>query len=81
MSVDNPLKWLLRELPDYMPPDQLRRLLTAYDANKRAYERSIKMRHIERIIRTTERFAPSNEREARLTRWRAKLAKLKEESL
>ena len=80
MSVDNPLKWLLRELPDYMPPDQLSRLLTAYEVNKREYERQIKIRHIERIIKTTERFAPSPERDARLARWQSKLAKLKEES-
>jgi hypothetical protein len=78
--VDNPLKWLLAELPGYIEPRMLDRLMEEYEANKQAYERQIKIRALERIIATNERFAPSADRDARLARWKAKLAKLKEES-
>lgn len=76
-TYDNPLKWLLAALPGYIEPESLAMLMERYDANKRAYERQIKIRHVERIIKTTERFAPSGERDARLARHQAKLAKLK----
>jgi hypothetical protein len=75
---DNPLKWLLTVLPGYIEPEALAVLMTHYRANKAAYERQIAMNKAERIIKTTERFQPSAQRDAQLTRWRAKLAKLKE---
>lgn len=40
----NPLKWLLAELPGYIEPRVLDRLMEEYAANKRAYERQIAIR-------------------------------------
>lgn len=79
-DYDNPLKWLLHELPAYIEPAPLQALMERYEINKKCYEREIKIRYAERVIKTTERFTPSPGRDARLARWRSKLAKLKEEA-
>lgn len=76
-NVDNPLKWLLAQLPNYVPEHLLPVLLRTYEVNKAAYARQVAINRAERIIATTERFAPSADRDARLARWRQKLAILK----
>jgi hypothetical protein len=77
MSVDNPLKWLLKELPAYLPREHHALLMERYAANKRAYLLDIKIRAAERVIKTIQyRNNPSDA--AKLARWHAKLAKLKE---
>ena len=78
MNYNNPLKWLLAELPAYIQPMQLDVLMTCYNINKHAYERQVKIRHAERII---SGYAQRNDpRDARtIARWRAKLAQLKEQ--
>lgn len=76
MDVDNPLKWLLYELPAYIEPGPLSGLMERYERNKKAYEREIRIRHAERVIKTFERRNHPSEVE-RLARWRTKLAKLK----
>jgi hypothetical protein len=78
MRYDNPLKWLLYELPAYIEPGPLSALMERYEKNKRCYEQEIRIRHAERVIATTERFPPSPERDARLARWQAKLSMLQE---
>lgn len=78
-TYDHPLKWLLAELPSYVPPDRLDDLLTRYAINKRRYERQIKIRRAERIIRVYTR--RDNPRDApTIARWQAKLAALKGET-
>ncbi len=80
MTTDNPLKWLLYELPAYIEPALLAALMERYERNKQAYYRACKIRQAERIIRSYQRRnAPSET--ANLARWQAKLAKLKEELL
>lgn len=82
---DNPLKWLLGQLPAYLTPEQHDRLLTAYDAHKRRYYHAAKIRDAERRIKIYEKwpndkdppFDGAQDR-PRLARWRAKLARLKE---
>lgn len=75
-DYDNPLKWLLAALPDYVEPAKLAVLLRCYAVNKNAYEHQIKIRHAERVIRRMELSNYPGEA-ARLERWHAKLAKLK----
>jgi hypothetical protein len=81
VTVDNPLRWLLAALPGYIEPEALAVLMERYDANKRAYEREIGIRALERKIKNAQHWPPSSERDARLARWKAKLAKLKEDML
>lgn len=80
MKYDNPLKWLLYELPAYIEPAPLAALMERYEINKKRYEHEVKIRHAERVIMSLERraYAPDA---ARLARWKAKLAKLKEGTL
>jgi len=78
MRVDNPLKWLLSQLPNYVPEHLLPVLLRTYEVNKRAYERQIKIRAAERTIKAIQSRKDSRDA-AKLARWHAKLAKLKEE--
>jgi hypothetical protein len=79
MSVDNPLKWLLKELPDYIAPASLADLMERYEANKKAYARQIKINQAERMIKIYERRDVPYEA-ASIARWREKLARLQEES-
>lgn len=78
MTTDSPLKWLLNELPAYIEPRVLGRLMEEYRANKRDYERGVKIRHVERLITTIQRRNDPRD-QARLARWYAKLARLKED--
>lgn len=78
-DYDNPLKWLLAALPGYIEPEALAVLMQRYDANKHAYERQIKIRHAERVIRRME-LSNYPDEAARLARWKAKLANLKAEA-
>ena len=80
INYDNPLKWLLYELPANIEPGPLSGLMERYERNKQGYERENKIRQAERIIRAFERrnYPPEA---ARLKRWREKLARLKEGSL
>jgi chromatin segregation and condensation protein Rec8/ScpA/Scc1 (kleisin family) len=77
--TDNPLKWLLAQLPDYLTPEQLNHLMAAYEANKARYYLDVKIRDAERRIRIYERW-PNDNDPTRLARWRAKLARLKEQA-
>jgi hypothetical protein len=80
MSVETPIKWLLDELPAYIDPAPLDRLLEGYRLHKAAYERQIKVNRIERTIKTIQR--RNNPADAaKLARWHAKLAKLKKDML
>mgnify|MGYP001561240595 FL=1 len=74
---DNPLKWLLAQLPDYLTPEQLARLMAAYEAHKASYYHEVKIRDAERHIKIYEQ-RPDRYDPTRLERWKAKLAKLKE---
>lgn len=78
MKTDNPLKWLLYELPAYIEPAPLAALMERYELNKAAYYRECKIRQAERIIRSFERRNNPNEA-AKLARWHEKLSKLKEQ--
>ena len=80
MSADSPLKFLLYELPAYIEPAPLAALMERYRANKVAYERDNKIRHAERVVKVLERRNDPRET-ARLERWQAKLARLKENQL
>jgi hypothetical protein len=77
-DAQNPLKWLLYELPAYIEPAPLEALMERYRANKRDYERGLKINRAERIIKTIQRRNSPHEA-AKLARWHAKLAKLKEQ--
>jgi hypothetical protein len=75
--VETPLKWLLAELPALIEPAPLDSLMERYRLHKIAYERQIKISAVERTIKTIQyRNNPSDA--AKLARWHAKLAKLKE---
>lgn len=74
---DNPLKWLLAQLPDYLTPEQLTRLMAAYETHKASYYHDLKIRDAERRIKIYEKW-PDRYDVTRLARWKAKLAKLKE---
>jgi hypothetical protein len=76
---DNPLTFLLYELPAYIEPGPLEGLMRRYEENKRAYARECRIRQAERMVRTLERRNYARE-DAALARWRMKLRKLKEES-
>lgn len=66
-----------KELPAYLPREHHALLMERYELNKQAYERQIKIRAAERTIKTIQyRNNPSDA--AKLVRWHAKLAKLKE---
>lgn len=80
-TVDNPLKWLLTALPDYVPSHLLPVLMHCYAVNKKAYERQIAIRSLERKIKNAQHWPPSDERTIRLARWETKLATLKEADL
>ena len=77
--TDNPLKWLLAQLPDYLTPEQHGRLMTAYEAHKARYYHELKIRDAERRIKIYERH-PDRTDPTRLARWQAKLAKLREQA-
>lgn len=79
IDVDNPLKWLLAELPAYLTPAHLPVLLARYETQKRRYYHAVKLRDLERKIKSAERWPPSGDRTAHMERWRARLAKMKEE--
>lgn len=53
--------------------------MDAVSANKQRYELQIKIRRWERMVKIAERFPPSDQRDAQLTRWRARLSELKTE--
>ena len=76
---ENPLKWLLAQLPDYLTPEQHDRLMTAYDIHKNRYYLDVKIRDAERRIKIYERY-PDRYDPTRLARWQAKLARLKEQA-
>jgi hypothetical protein len=78
-TAQNPLKWLLAELPAEIDPAPLAALMERYQANKRAYEQQIKIRAIERTIKGIQ-FRNNPNDAAKLARWHAKLAKLSEET-
>jgi hypothetical protein len=77
MSVDNPLKWLLAELPALIEPAPLDSLMERYRLHRVAYERQVKISAVERVIKTIQ-FRNNPNDAAKLVRWHAKLAKLKE---
>jgi hypothetical protein len=77
MSVDNPLKWLLNELPALIEPAPLDALMMRYRLHRVAYERQIKVNQVERVIKEIQYRNNPNDA-AKLARWHAKLAKLKE---
>ncbi len=79
-NATNPLKFLLYELPAYIEPAPLAALMERYQANKRDYERGLKINQAERVIKSIQRRNHPDDR-ARLARWHAKLAKLKEDQL
>lgn len=80
MSYDNPLKWLLAVLPDYVDPAKLAILMRCYEVNKKAYYQQVKIAHAERIVKVYTR--RNNPRDAvMIARWQAKLDKLKETQL
>jgi len=81
IDIDNPLKWLLAALPSYIEPEALAVLLERYEAQKRRYYTAVKLHDLERKITIAERWEMSDNRTEHLERWKAKLAKLKEESL
>ena len=74
---DNPLKWLLAQLPDYLTPEQMDRLMAAYETQKASYYHAVRVRDAERRIKIYEQW-PNDRDPTRLARWKAKLAKLKE---
>ena len=76
-KVETPLKWLLYELPAYIESAPLAALMERYHLHKQAYERQLKINQIERVIKTIQRRNNPNDA-AKLARWHAKLAKLKE---
>ena len=79
-NVDNPLKWLLAALPDYVPAHLLPVLMRTYEVNKAAYYRAVKIRDLERRISVYAR--RNNPQDAlSLAKWREKLARLKENQL
>lgn len=80
MSVEPPLRWLLAQLPAYVPPDALDALMERYAANKVAYAHQCKMRHAARMVALIERRGYEHEALA-LTKWRSKLEKLREGEL
>jgi NAD(P)-dependent dehydrogenase (short-subunit alcohol dehydrogenase family) len=75
-TYDNPLKWLLAELPGYIEPPALAMLMEAYEANKAAYYRQVKIRHAKRQLRLYE---GRNGATAAVARWHAKLQQLESE--
>lgn len=78
MSVENPLKFLLYELPAYIDPEPLAGLIERYNANKKAYAHQCKIAQAERIVKAYQRRRYDGDT-AHLTRWEAKLQKLKAE--
>lgn len=79
IPIDNPLKWLLAELPAYVPPDRLLELMARYDAQKTAYYAAVKMRDLKRKITSAQRWPSSENKTERIARWQAQLDRLKEE--
>jgi hypothetical protein len=77
IPIDNPLKWLLSELPSYIAPDQLAELLARYDAQKQRYYDAVKVRDLERKIAFARRWPPSDNQTERIARWQAQLGTLK----
>lgn len=77
-QAQNPLKWLLAQLPAEIEPARLTSLMERYWENKRDYEKLVKIRQAERTIKTIQyRNNPSDQ--AKLAHWHAKLARLKSE--
>lgn len=81
ITVTNPERWLREQLPDYVPADALKELLERYADQKQRYARAVKIRELERRIRTAERFTQTPDRDAQIGRWKTKLATLKEKTL
>jgi hypothetical protein len=77
--VETPLKWLLNELPALIEPAPLEALMERYRLHKADYERQIKVNQVERTIKTIQ-YRNNPDDAAKLARWHAKLAKLKEET-
>lgn len=77
-KFDNPLKWLIKRLPQYIEADALIRLMAAYEENKRRYYHALKIKDAERRIKIYES-RPDRYDQKNLPRWREKLAKLKEQ--
>jgi hypothetical protein len=77
--AETPLKWLLAELPALIEPAPLDSLMERYRLHKADYERQVKIRAAERTIKTIQ-FRNNPNDAAKLARWHAKLAKLKEET-
>jgi hypothetical protein len=75
--AETPLKWLLNELPALIEPAPLDVLMMRYRLHKADYERQIKINQVERTIKTIQ-FRNNPNDAAKLVRWHAKLAKLKE---
>ena len=78
IGVDNPNKWLLAQLPDYLTAEQLASLMAAYDRQKRRYFLAVKVHDAERRVKIYATW-PGSQDPTRLVRWKAKLAKLKAE--
>jgi hypothetical protein len=77
IDIDNPLKWLLSELPAYIAPDQLAELMARYDAQKQRYYDAVKLRDLERKIQFARHWTNTDKRAERIQRWQAQLDKLK----
>lgn len=77
---DNPLKWLLYELPAYIEPAPLAALMARYEANKKAYYQQVRIAHAERIVKVYTRRGNPGDAQT-IARWQAKLDKLKEDLL
>lgn len=73
----NPLKWLLAQLPAYVAPERLPVLLAEFDENKQRYTLT-KIRAIERKIANARRWTHHENAAARIVRWEAQIAKLRE---
>lgn len=79
-NAQTPLAWLLAALPAAIEPEALAALMERYRANKRAYERHLKIKQIERLIKTIQ-YRNDPRDGAKLARWTDKLAKLQEDLL
>lgn len=77
IEVDNPLKWLLGQLPAYVPAEQLAELLERFKAHKVVYYRLVKIRELERKIKYRRSLNLSGASRVRLQTLEAQLARLK----
>lgn len=79
MDIENPLRWLLNQLPAYIPPEAHAELMERFDVQKRRYYTAVKINDLKRRIGTAQRFERTSERDAQIARWKERLAKLESE--